>query len=203
MIEYRVNLLRGRVPSPAQRRNRYWAMIAYLGVTGLLLVVSLGFATARLLDARRLRQQSSVLEERFLATHEGEANIRSYAWKLHRQLTGQQTAIQAVDRQLQADVRLAPLLKALVFSLPPGAILRQFSLGGENQITTVTFEVLIAGGYTSQMGNPADLLARWGQSADISDQIKGLTFLGSQVEGIMSSGDTIWRFSGTLTGSGT
>ncbi|HMP75846.1 MAG TPA: hypothetical protein PKE12_06070 [Kiritimatiellia bacterium] len=200
MIEYRINLLRGRVPSPEIRRKRYWVMLAYLAVTGALLVLVLGWGTSRLLQARECRVRSEALEAQFRALYPDGDGIREYAALLRRQMAAQQASLQALDRRYATRVSPAPMVQAMAFSLPPGAVLRYFSVDGKDRLAT--FEILVIGGRAGKLGGPTELMAQWEKNQDISARLQNITFLGSQVEGVMARDDTIWRFQAGIIGKG-
>lgn len=201
MIEFRINLIRGQVPSAPARRQRYRLMIAYLAVAGMLLAVAMGVAASRLVETQALGRQRDELEARFLAGHEGADSIRSHARNLERRTAREVAALRLVERQLVGDARPARLLRALVLTLPSGISLRNFTLSAEEQV--VTFELLVFGGSAEKEAGASDLLALWARDTVINSQIKELNFLGSQMEGNVARNDMVWRFSARLQGKGT
>lgn len=201
MIEFRINLIRGQVPSAPARRQRYGLMIAYLAVAGLLLAAAMGMAASRFVETQALVRQRDELEARFLAGNTGADSIRSHARNLERRMARDVAALRLVERQLVGDARPARLLRALVLTLPPGISLRHFTLNEEEEV--VTFELLVFGGSAEKEAGASDLLALWARDTVINSQLKEMNFLGSQMEGNVARNDMVWRFSAHLNGKGT
>lgn len=201
MIEYRINLLRGRVPTSAHRRRRYWLMVGYLGVAGVALVAALSMSTGRLLETNRLRGKSAALETQFRAMRGDVVSITEHAALQQSQLQEKRRALESVAAHYAADPFIAPLLQALVLKLPAGALVRHVAIQGEEK--TISFEILFVGAQSARNVAPADLLARWNEDSLLAAHVSGLAFLGSRVEGIVSREDTIWRFSASLKRGGT
>jgi len=196
VIEFRINLIRDQVPTASERRQRYWGMIAYLGVAGLLVVLALGKATSRMLDARQLRVQIELMESRFLVEHEGSAGIRKQAARLQRALGEEQLALQRVETQLASTARPARLLNALHQALPSGVLLRGLTVSEVER--SASFELVVLGGRAQLEGSSSDLLLRIQQNRELAAHLTDIAFLGSQMEANAARRDTIWRFSGRL-----
>lgn len=200
VIEFRINLIRGQVPSASERRRRYRLMVLYLGVAGVLLAVAMGSASKRLVEARGLRRQCQEIEDRFRSERGGGEGIPNHARELDQRLAKGVSALRSVERQLATDARPARLVRALALSLPSGVSLRRVVLNGEDQ--SVLVELLVFGGGAGQDAGASDLLETWSRDAAIADQVKNLAFLGSQLEGNVGRSDMVWRFSGHLKGKG-
>lgn len=200
MIEFRLNLVRDRVPPPRQRRARYWAMVGYLAASGLVLVACVAWACTRLLQAEDLRAQSLRLEATYAEDRGGGESIPDGAQRLYRRLSAQIEGLRAADRQMEAAIRPARWLKGLALSLPPAVSIRKFALDGESR--TVTFELLVLGGSPERDAGPADLLADWQRDAAVTRGLKDISYLGSQIEPAGDRSDVVWRFSARVVGGG-
>lgn len=200
MIEFRINLIRDRVPSAARRRRRYWAIIVYLAAAGMVLTMALGVSAARLTEARLLRRQQDRLEEKFRAAHGDGGTIRTYAADAEQQMINQLNTLRAVNARLAETARPAELIYALLSALPEQSSLQRFSLNNEER--TVTFDVMIMGGGAGRGGGAADLVTRWTQDLQVSAHLEQISFLGSQMDGNVLRKDMVWRFSGQLKRQG-
>lgn len=201
MIEFRLNLIRDQVPTPAQRVLRYRLMMLYLGISGLVLVVSVALASQRLVQASALRAQSQHLETIFGRGREGSGDgLVTGASRVKNRLAAQAKALQASDQFLARDPRPARLLRAMVRSLPPGITVRMFSLSREDH--SVNFELLAIGGGEEGQGGPTDLINHWQKDEELSAELKDINYTGSQVEGVGGRSDVIWRFTGRLAKGG-
>lgn len=196
MIEYRINLLRDRVPGIAQRRRRYWLMVGYVALTGIALVLVLKMSVAQWMETRELRRRTDLMETQFRSTRNDADGIQSFVDFQHKQLEGHQRALQALDQFYASDVRLAPVLMALVKHLPRGAIIRNFSVQGA--AGSIQVEILFVGLQTARGKDPAELLALWNADALIASQLGEFSFQGSSVDGVATQNDIIWRFTATL-----
>ena len=201
MIEFRLNLIRDQVPTPAQRVLRYRLMMLYLAVAGLVLVVCVALASQRLVQAGALRTQSQHLESLFGRGREGSGDgLITGASRIKNRLSAQAKALQASDQLMAGDPRPARLLRAMVRSLPPGITVRMFSLNREDR--SVNFELLAIGGGEEGQGGPTDLINHWQKDEELSTELKDINYTGSQVEGVGGRSEVIWRFTGRLAKGG-
>lgn len=201
MIEFRLNLIRDQVPTPAQRLLRYRLMMLYLAVTGLVLVVSALLASQRLVQAGALRAQSQHLEALFGRGREGSGDgLITGATRMKNRLSAQSKSLQASDQLMARDPRPARLLRAMVLSLPPGITVRMFSINREDR--SVNFELLAIGGGEEGSRGPTDLINDWQKNADLSAELNEINYTGSQVEGVGGRSDVVWRFNGRLAKGG-
>lgn len=196
MIEYRINLLRDRVPGIARRRRRYWLMVGYVALAGIALVLVLKMSVTQWLEARELRRRTELMETQFRSTRNEADGIQPFVEFQHKQLEGHQRALQALDQFYASDVRLAPVLMALVKHLPRSAIIRSFSVQGD--AGTIQVEILFVGLQAARGKDPAELLALWNADALIASQLGEISFQGSNVDGVATQNDIIWRFTATL-----
>jgi hypothetical protein len=200
MTEFRLNLIRDRVPDVRRRRARYRGMLIYLGVVGLVLVFVLGGATARLVRAAGLRAEIRDLERTFRAEAGQEGGIRARALELEDELARRYVTLQAVDRRLAASVRAAAVLRELALSLPAGVSLR--SLQVNEREGTLSLDLLVQGLAVEETTGPSDLLARWQDNMVLAAPLKHLAYQGSQLESPGQQSDVVWRFSGRLSRGG-
>lgn len=199
MIEFRLNLIRNQVPDAARRRQRYRAMLVYLGLTGVALVGAMGLASSRLVQAAALREQSAHLERLYARDHEGQGGLIAGSDRLHQRLQALGQSLQAVDRQLAADTRPARLVRSLLVNLPPGITLRTFKLSREDH--TVLIELLVAGGYDGRV-SATDLAGLWQKDPEVMAYLQDVSFQGSQIENVAGRSDNLWRFIGHFQGGG-
>lgn len=196
MIEFRLNLIRDRVPSAQTRRRHYWLMIGYLAVSGVLLAITTGMATQRLLAAAHLRTERAQLEAGFRNEHPTGDSIQEFYRDILDQLGRQKGMLQAVDARLRGDLRFAAMLRSLAQSLPSGVSLRSISVNPENK--SIQVELLSMNADGERASSPSDLLARWNQDAAIASQVREWTYKGSQSEGGQGRNDRVMRFDGQL-----
>lgn len=192
MIEYRVNLLRGRVPDIGQRRRRYWGMIGYVALAGIVAVGALSVSAKRWLETQELKRQIAALEAQFRSSHNGFDGIQEFVLLQQSQLEKQARSLQALNHFFATDLRVAKLIEALVMNLPPGAILSHFAI--EPEAKNIQFEVLFIGPQIPRSEVPVELLSQWNGDETISSQVDALVFQGSSMDGIATRKDTILRF---------
>ena len=199
MNNFRLNLIRDQVPSPARRRRRFRTMMIYLAIAGLVLVGAVGLASSRVAQARAFRAQSQKIEADYVASHDGQAGIEAGSARLQARLAAQLESLRFIDQRLSGDPRPARLIRALVLSLPANMVLHKISLNAAEK--TVLFEVKWFGGSAGSIGAP-ELIALWQQDPAIMAEIGQLAHLGSQIENVGAGGNTILQFSGRIEKGG-
>lgn len=192
MIEYRINLLRGRVPDVGQRRRRYWGMVGYVALAGTVLVATLALSARRWMESKELKRQIAMLESGFRSSHSGFDGIQEFVRFQQKQLGKHTRALQSSGDFYATDLRVAQLLDALIVKLPPGAMLNRFAIESENK--NIQFEVLFIGAQTPRSEMPVELLSQWNSDETISSQLGALVFQGSSVDGVATRKDTLMRF---------
>lgn len=195
MIDFRLNLIRDQVPSRLQRRLRYRALIAYLALTGLLLVGAVSLASTRWLERAGVRGNIDQIERFYQSGHEGQGDLMSGVARLQEKFQAQVAGLQATESLLLTDPRPARLIRSLLVTLPPSVSLRNFKLIREDG--SLQFELLSVGGTDV---SPAELIILWQKDLVVKAALKDLTFQGSQIENAGGRSDTVWRFSGRLNG---
>jgi Tfp pilus assembly protein PilN len=195
VIDFRLNLIRDQVPSRLQRRLRYRALIAYLALTGLLLVGAVSLASTRWLERAGVRGNIDQIERFYQSGHEGQGDLMSGVARLQEKFQAQVAGLQATESLLLTDPRPARLIRSLLVTLPPSVSLRNFKLIREDG--SLQFELLSVGGTDV---SPAELIILWQKDLVVKAALKDLTFQGSQIENAGGRSDTVWRFSGRLNG---
>lgn len=195
MPEFTINLIRDRVMPPARRKTRYWCMVGYLAVSGLLLAVTLWMATTWITQAAMVREDTVRLERSFLETHPEQEGIAAYAASLERK-TGERVArLKAVDGLLSGAPRPAELIYQMELSLPVGISIHSLVVDAEQG---VTFELLVISGAVKADMDPSSLMARWSRDTVLGARLRGITYLGGKRQSNGERDDMVWRFSGRL-----
>lgn len=195
MIEFRLNLIREQVPSRARRRAYYQALLAYLGLTGLLLVGVVGLASDRWMEMTVVRDSIRQIQQFYLNGHAGQRDMESGVARLQEKFNAQVANLQATENLLATDPRPARLIRSLLVALPASVSLRNFKWTLEDRSLHV--ELMSMGGPEV---SPAELIALWQKDPVVKATLKELTFQGSQIENVLGRSDTVWRFSGRLIG---
>ncbi len=104
------------------------AMMAYLALTGLVLVGAVSLASSRLVEAAGLRGQSQHLEEVFNRNYDGQGGLAATANRLQERMASHVAALQTTDRLLASEARPARLIRALQVACPRGYRCATFSL---------------------------------------------------------------------------
>ncbi|MCZ7592001.1 MAG: hypothetical protein M5U15_07510 [Kiritimatiellae bacterium] len=192
MIEYRINLLRGRVPDAGRRRRRYWGMVGYVALAGIILVATLALSARRWMESKEYHRQVALLESEFRSSHNGFDGIRDFVRFQQQQLEKHSRSLQALGDFYATDLRVAQLLEALIVKLPPGAMLNRFAIEPENK--NIQFEVLFVGPRTPRSETPVELQSQWNSDETISSQLGAVAFQGSSVDDVATRKDMLMRF---------
>lgn len=195
MPDFTINLIRDSVMPPARRKTRYWCMVGYLAVSGLVLVITLWLATSWITQAAVVREDTVRLERAFLETHPNQDGIAAYAAWLERVAGERLGRLKAVDGLLAASARPAEAIYPLALSLPAGMSIRSLTVDAEQ---TVTFELLVVSSGTEADVDPSGLMARWSREAALGARLRGITYLGGTRQSTGERSDMVWRFSGRL-----
>lgn len=201
MISFRINLIRGQVPDSRARRLQYWGMIGYLALAGLLLVVTIGVATTRVVEASQLGGRIRAMERRFAEETSVTTGIRGHANGLTARLERRVKSLTSVDAALKSSIPLAPMLRSILLSLPPGVTIDSFSVDAGKRSVEFRLLVQVAGAESDPV--PPDLLALWQKDAALSAMLPHVSYLGSEVASRGSRNDVVWRFSGQAAEPGT
>lgn len=195
MIDFRLNLIRDQVPSRSKRRLQYRVLMAYLALTGLLLVGAVSLASTRWMERAGVRGKIDQIERFYQSGHEGQGDLKSGVARLQEKFQAQVDGLQATENLLATDPRPARLIRSLLVALPSSVSLRNFRLLREEG--TLQFELLSVGGTDV---SPAELIIQWQKDLVVQAALRELTFQGSQIENAAGRSDTVWRFSGRLNG---
>lgn len=199
MNEFRINLIRGQVPDARQRRSRYWAMIAYLGLSGLALVLGIGYATSRLAEYASLKQRMRDMERRFADDSGATEGIRNHAISLEKRLERRVESLRLVNKSLDDSARLGVLVAAIARTLPAGVSFQGLAVSGGSRSVTLQLSVMTVGAANDPV--PGDLIAAWQKEPGVASQISGISYLGSEVATLAGRNDMIWKFSAQLVGA--
>lgn len=195
MTDYRLNLIRDQVPSRARRRHQYRAFMAYLALSGVLMVGAVSLASSRWMERMNVRGQIAQIEGHYLNGKDRQGDLESGVAQLQQKFSSQLASLQATEGLLATDPRPARLIRSLLVVLPSTVSLRNFKLVQDDR--TFQFELLSVGG--AELA-PMDLINLWQKDLVIKASLRELTFQGSQIENVLGRSDTVWRFSGRLMG---
>jgi Tfp pilus assembly protein PilN len=145
VIDFRLNLIRDQVPSRSKRRLQYRVLMAYLALTGLLLVGAVSLASTRWMERAGVRGKIDQIERFYQSGHEGQGDLKSGVARLQEKFQAQVDGLQATENLLATDPRPARLIRSLLVALPSSVSLRNFRLLREEG--SLQFELLSVGGY--------------------------------------------------------
>lgn len=195
MRSYRLNLLEGRVLTPAQRRTGFVVFVGYLVLSGVVLVFVANITTRLMVQAVRDRAQGEALALEWREARPEAPDMFVYERSLRARTTDLQDALGDVDAQVEQRVFLAGILYWLEADLPRGAFIYAVDQNrGKN-----TFEIKVAVPLRVQSEVDAnDLLQTWRENEALTRRLHDLRFVISQRQSLERQTVYIWSYSARL-----
>ncbi|MCX7819317.1 MAG: hypothetical protein N2652_08930 [Kiritimatiellae bacterium] len=180
METIRINLLRGQVPSRAERVRLFYLMLGYLLLTGTVLVVLLSQQTRVVL---RLRAQQRVLDAQerwFRRQYPQFGRLAEFADDVRMGLSHCRSQLAAIERTLQQRADLAPLFIALTEPMLPGMRLTMVALDREKK--SLSFEVAVPAATFDRRSaqGEGDLIAAWNANPVVRARLRSVALIGTR-----------------------
>ncbi len=198
--QFSINLLGRSVPPKAKRTRIYWAFVAYLCLSGLLLVLECNLLTVRFIRRQVNADELQRLTHEFQRTYPDQPSAGAYANHLAQQLDAEAVKLDAIQRLLRNRVEAAPILAGLMASLPRDMQMGDLSLDATQ--STVLFDILAAPGDQTPRVQPSELTEAWNADSLLTPYLGSVETLLSERRRVRGSEQQVYRFSAKLAGGG-
>ena len=197
MTMLEVNLIKDRVLAPRRRKVLYWAMLAYLGLCGILLVVVVYFDTYRMTAAIDYMREAAAIRKAFHEAHPEEKDLITFARGLERDLQADIRRVETIEDLVERNAHLTRILLGLSVPMPRDIALTEFRL--DHQAQKVAFTLSYAEDHEQEA---MDLFTLWNASTNLGREVSDLRSV-SQNRSPQAEMDIVnLEVEGTLKGKG-
>lgn len=196
MADFQINLIRDRVPPAAVRLRRFWVMVAYLILCGILIVIASYRAVEDGIAADNIREEMMRQERFFCQARPGSRGILDCYQKVSRMLESSVRALESVNRVMASRVHLARVLLRIQLSLPAGVTLHSAQMDSANR--AFDFELSCQEGVAPEGISPSDLVDAWRRDGTLMTEIRDAVYQSSQQRMLDGRTYTIWKFTAQL-----
>jgi len=175
MMDFKINLIKNKVPSLEKRRFIFAGIILYLFVCGFVLVSLSYRITANFVKIDKDKEAVALLEKKIYTQNFPGKNLYADASKMKTKISQYVEALERINNVLAKRIDLTTLFLRFSAALPIGAHIDNFKLDNLNKV--LSFYVVAPEDKMRGTFDTSKLISYW----------KNDTYLMSQIEHIQSS----------------
>lgn len=167
-----INLIRDRVPTARRRYAIYWGMIAYLALSGLLLLAATLFSVHRYLHTEDDRRGIAQLHREFAAETRGKDDILACTSGMKSEIDDAAERVQSIDRLLKDRANLPRILLGLITPMPPEFAIDDIALRRAGR--SVSFTLLVPEDHPEPNQAISALVQEWNEAASLGAEVEAI-----------------------------
>jgi hypothetical protein len=198
VVEYRLNLIRGRVVPAPRRKMLFAGTTACLGLYAVVLAWGIHGAVKRVIAATYDRRRIALVEEHFRRKHGTEETSVEYAARVGREIEACTARILAADAVLSRRTDTVRILLGLSNHLPPGLTIKTFNL--DHAERRLTLELTVSREAADGDLSSALLIRKWQSEPLLSEAVREIKSVSKKTQEVGRNRVSIWEFSCKLNG---
>jgi hypothetical protein len=197
MAEYRINLIRGRVPSPAQRQGLFWAMVAYVLICGVALVIVAHRGVRDSAAAASRRAGVEAREGQVRAAEGIRGELPAFARELGGEIEQNAKTLDAIRDTLSQRVQVAPLLFGVLgHAAATGARMTRLDIDGTQR--RMLFDLAVSEKAAENVAWSQDLIARCKQDPALAPLLSDIKPVGERRGALDGQPAVVYEFACAL-----